>query len=85
MAEQTLYSVRRSEVKVRSRSKVKMRHRPELKKGRGRNKMEEGCGKGGECRNMNVGSFFFGFNVYFCRRSYRKDTVFIQLQHEFYM
>ena len=28
---------------------------------------------------------FFGFNVYFCRRSYRKNTVFIQLQHEFYM
>ena len=29
--------------------------------------------------------FFFEFNVYFCRRSYRKNTVFIQLQHDFYM
>ena len=33
-------------------------------------------------------AFFFGgggFNVYFCRRSYKKNTVFIQLQHEFYI
>ena len=38
-----------------------MRHRPELKKGRGRNKMEEGCRKGSECSNINVGSFFCFF------------------------
>ena len=29
--------------------------------------------------------FCFGFNVYFCRGSYKKNTVFIQLQHEFYI